>query len=155
VNHDLDDVMPGAYHPYYAGHDRVKLWDAAIRTGAVYVAVMPVLHASFTDTEKPTADAEVRTLMLTVRRIAAPIPYVGQRRYMLWPALVDEYGRGIGPVDPALVTDHEDFSDFLNALPVQPHATWCVRCGWWHLSTELLTRAGRRRLRQHLPYLRA
>jgi hypothetical protein len=149
-----EDVLPGGCHPYYRHHDLNGLWVAARRHGAVCVAVAPQITAVFTsDGVVPDTAPAIRTLTLTVRRVFGPVPYVGQRRFMLWPALVDEYGRGIGPTDPAQVVEHEDFSEFLNSLPQQPHAVWCTRCAWWHLSTELLTRAGRRRFARHRPHM--
>jgi hypothetical protein len=149
-----DDAYPGACHPYYAGHDRQGLWEAAKKHGTVHLMVPPVLHASFTDGAAPpeTAPAYHR-LELTVMRIWAPLPYVGQRRYALWPVLRDQHGRHIGPVWVDQITTHADPADYLNALPEQPAAVWCSKCGWWHLATDLLTRQGRRRLRQHRPYL--
>jgi hypothetical protein len=148
-----EDAYPGAYHPYYAGKDHEGLWRTALKNGVVRMFIPPRLTATFAADPMPDTSVEINTLDLHVQRVAAPVPYVGQRRYALWPVLRDQYGRCIGPVWDYQVEFHDDPNDFLNALPEQPHALWCRQCQWWHLSTELLTWAGRRRFIRCRPYL--
>lgn len=98
--------MPDTCHPYYAS--RAGVIRSGIARGdaqGLRVAEPPRLSASFaTEGERVTSDAGMRIRTLTVKRCAAPAPFVGNpllvRGFYTWRVGVDDLGRHIaGPAE--------------------------------------------------------
>ena len=91
------DAMPGGAHPALADLNREMAFHYARRHGAFetpYMHEVGAQRAAFG--EDSIVEQGFKTHLLTLRRIAAPCPYVGRTvQRFTWDVLVDEAGRCI------------------------------------------------------------